>query len=45
MLRVGGDDFIVVGCEIFQVSQINIIFFFFFFWVPLVILCKSDSYH
>lgn len=42
MLRVGGDDFIVVGCEIFQVSQINMIFFF---WVPLVILCKSDSYH
>lgn len=31
MLRVGGDDFIVVGCEIFQVSQINMIFFFFFF--------------
>lgn len=30
MLRVGGDDFIVVGCEIFQVSQINMIFFFFF---------------
>lgn len=28
MLRVGGDDFIVVGCEIFQVSQINMIFFF-----------------
>lgn len=26
MLRVGGD--IVVGCEIFQVSQINMIFFF-----------------
>lgn len=26
MLRVGGDDFIVVGCEIFQVSQINMIF-------------------
>lgn len=43
MLRVGGDDFIVVGCEIFQVSQINMIFFFFFL-VPLVILCKSDSY-
>lgn len=40
MLRVGGDDFIVVGCEIFQVSQINMIFL-----VPLVILCKSDSYH
>lgn len=43
MLRVGGDDFIVVGCEIFQVSQINMIFYFFL--VPLVILCKSDSYH
>lgn len=27
MLRVGGD--IVVGCEIFQVSQINMIFSFF----------------